>query len=241
MTPLVLVHGFMGGSAQWNLQRHTFEQERDVIAVDLPGFGKNNTAPALSSIPDMADWVIAEVTTRGVMEFDLMGHSMGGMIAQQMAHQEPERVKRLILYSTGSIGVLPGRFETIVQSKLRGQEDGIAKTARRISATWFLEKERAHEFEACAHIAQQTTQPAFTGGLDAMQGWSGVGNLISLRPKTLVLWGDQDRTYPWAQVEQLWQSIPNTQLAVVPGCAHAVHLEKPQLFNQIVLDFLNRR
>jgi pimeloyl-ACP methyl ester carboxylesterase len=52
-----------------------------------------------------------------------------------------------------------------------------------------------------------------------------------------VLWGDGDRTYPWSQTEQLWTEIPNANLAVIPGCAHAVHLEKPGLFNAVLLEF----
>ncbi|WP_187430910.1 2-hydroxy-6-oxononadienedioate/2-hydroxy-6-oxononatrienedioate hydrolase [Roseobacter fucihabitans] len=241
MNPLVLVHGFMGGSAQWELQRKAFEQHSNVIAVDLPGFGRNNDAPALSSIPDMADWVIAHLDAQGVGQFDLIGHSMGGMIVQQMAHHVPDRIDRLILYSTGAIGVLPGRFETIEESKQRGLDDGIPKTARRIAATWFLNGSAATEYEACATIAQQTAPEAFTGGLDAMQSWSGADHLAAIQAQTLVLWGDGDRTYPWSQIERLWASIPDAQLAVLPNCAHAVHLEKPFLFNQIVLDYLTRR
>ena len=56
--------------------------------------------------------------------------------------------------------------------------------------------------------------------------------------KTLVIWGDHDRTYPWSQTAQLWQSIQDADLAVIPGCAHAVHLEKPHLFNTVLGDFL---
>ena len=56
--------------------------------------------------------------------------------------------------------------------------------------------------------------------------------------RTLVLWGDQDRTYSWQQTHLLWSSISQAQLDVVPGCAHAVHLEKPDLFNSLLRDFL---
>ncbi|MFK7880450.1 alpha/beta fold hydrolase [Roseobacter sp.] len=238
MTPLVLVHGFMGGSAQWDGRKQAISPDGDVITVDLPGFGKNAAASALDRIPDFADWVISQLDAQGVQSFDLIGHSMGGMIVQQIAHQVPDRIGRLILYSTGAVGVLPGRFETIAQSKQRGVEDGIPETARRIAATWFLHGAEAAGYQACAEIAQLTAPAAFTGGLDAMQNWSGVAHLKGLRPQTMVLWGDQDRTYPWSQIETLWQHIPNAQLATVPGCAHAVHLEKPELFNKLVSDFL---
>jgi pimeloyl-ACP methyl ester carboxylesterase len=53
-----------------------------------------------------------------------------------------------------------------------------------------------------------------------------------------VLWGDGDRAYQWSQPQQLWQQIAGARLAVIPGCSHAVHLEKPHLFNAVLADFL---
>jgi 2-hydroxy-6-oxonona-2,4-dienedioate hydrolase len=71
-----------------------------------------------------------------------------------------------------------------------------------------------------------------------MESWSGVAALADIKSPTLVLWGDSDRAYLWPQPEQLWRSIKGAQLAVIPGCSHAVHLEKPHLFNATLRDFL---
>lgn len=238
MTPLVLVHGFMGGSAQWEPQRTAWAGGREFIALDLPGFGAHAEAAPLDTIGAYADWALQDLTGRGVQRFDLLGHSMGGMIVQEMISRAPERIDRLVLYATGAVGVLPGRFETIEESKARAAVDGPKATARRIAATWFLERDAAAGFEACARIAEASSLAAIEAGLDAMQGWSGVAQLPSIRVQTLVIWGDRDRTYPWSQIERLWRGIPDAGLAVVPGCAHAVHLEKPQLFNALIADFL---
>jgi pimeloyl-ACP methyl ester carboxylesterase len=62
--------------------------------------------------------------------------------------------------------------------------------------------------------------------------------LGKIEAPTLVLWGDGDRAYLWAQPEQLWRGIEGARLAVIPGCSHAVHLEKPHLFNAMLEDFL---
>lgn len=240
MTSLVLVHGFMGGSAQWLAQIAAFSERHDVIAVDLPGFGANNHLPALHSIGAFAEWVIAQLRLRGVERYHLLGHSMGGMIVQEMARMDQRHIERLVLYSTGSVGVLPGRFETIDESKARARADGAKATARRISATWFLDRENAPAFEACAAIAEQASPEAIQAGLDAMQGWRGADLLHEIKPETLVIWGDGDRTYPWQQTQLLWHDIPHARLAVVPNCAHAVHLERADVFNLIVADFLSR-
>lgn len=238
MTPLVLVHGFMGGSAQWAPLVAGLSRAFDVIALDLPGFGRNNCLPPLTSIEAYADWVAAQLHDRGVRQCHLLGHSMGGMIVQEVAFRNAGLVDHLILYATGAVGVLPGRFETIAQSKARAQTDGTETTARRIAATWFLDRENAAAYETCADIAAQSAPEAIPAGLDAMQNWSGADTLPAIPAKTLVIWGDRDRTYPWSQIKRLWREIPQTSLAVVPGCAHAVHLEKPQIFNRLLLDFL---
>lgn len=239
MIPLVLVHGFMGGSAQWQAQVAALSGACEVIAVDLPGFGANNHLPALHSISAFAEWVIADLRRSGVERYHLLGHSMGGMIVQEMARMDQGHIERLVLYGTGATGVLPGRFETIEVSKARARADGAKATARRIAATWFLHRESAPAFETCAAIAERAAPEAIQAGLDAMQGWHGTDRLSEIEAETLVIWGDGDRSYPWQQIELLWNEIPRTNLAVVPGCAHAVHLEKPDIFNSLVADFLS--
>ena len=235
-----MVHGFLGGSAQWQGQVDALSGACDVIALDLPGFGRNAHLPAIQSIPSFADWVVDQLDALGVDRFNLLGHSMGGMIVQEVARRAGTRIDKLILYSTGALGVLPGRFETIAQSKARAQSDGPRTTARRIAASWFLHGAQSPGYEECAAIAEQAGLDAMLAGLDAMQAWSGVDALAQLQPETLVIWGDRDRTYAWPQTEQLWQTVPRTSLAVFPDCAHAVHLEKPDAFNRTLIDFLTK-
>ena len=235
--PVVFVHGFMGGSKQWQAQRGALG-DIEICSVDLPGFGENAHLEAFDRISDFADWVLAQAAAKGIKRFDIVGHSMGGMVAQEIAAQAPDNVDRLVLYGTGAQGVLPGRFETVETSRQRALSDGANATARRISATWFLQQEKAHAYSDCAAIAERSSLQAILAGLDAMSTWSGVPRLSSLNTRTLIVWGDRDRTYSWTQTEQLWRTIPNASLAVIPDCAHAVHLEKPSIFNGILADFL---
>ncbi len=228
----------MGGSAQWAPQL-PLGDKRELICLDLPGFGRNAGIAPLDRIEDFAAWALEELSAWGVECFDLLGHSMGGMIVQEMVRQAPERVNRLVLYATGSRGVLPGRFETIETSMERARQDGARATARRISATWFLEREAADAYPACAEVAQVSGLEAILAGLAAMREWSGEDHLSEIPAETLILWGDRDRTYAWPQIELLWQQIPNSNLAVLPSCAHAVHMERPEIFNRLLEDFLD--
>ncbi|QMU56976.1 MAG: alpha/beta fold hydrolase [Boseongicola sp.] len=239
MTPLVLVHGFMGGSDQWGPQKN-LAADLKLIRLDLPGYGRAADQNAIASIDGMARWALDHLADMGIRTFDLLGHSMGGMVVQEMVRQEPERIRKLILYATGPTGVLPDRFEPIETSIARATADGAETTARRIAATWFLDEQSVDDNAGCLDLAARSGLPAILAGLEAMRGWSGEDYLSEIAADTLVIWGDQDRTYGWPQVEQLWMTIPNSHLAVLPLCAHAIHLEKPKFFNAILMDFLSK-
>jgi len=237
-TPLVLVHGYLGGSAQWRAEIDRFAPRFDVIAPDLPGFAGSAGLPPADRIAQFAGAVMALLDELGVGRFTLLGHSMGGMIVQDMAATHPERIARLILYGTGPLGAMPDRFERLETSLERVRCDGVARTIRRIGATWFREGAAARGFGIVADLGAQASEAAAIAGLDAMSHWDGRGALSRLSMPALVLWGDGDRSYRWPQVETLWQGLPDAALAVVPGTAHAVHLEKPALFHALLEDFL---
>lgn len=237
---LVFVHGFLGGSAQWAGQRDFFSVRHHVVTPDLPGFGENAHMNAPDKIADYAHFVLDGLSKMGIDRFQLIGHSMGGMIVQEMVAIAPQRVGKLVLYGTGAAGNLPQRFETFEVSRQRALSDGAPATADRISATWFLRRSAAAGYDNCAAIARKASMQAICAGLTAMEPWSQEGSLAKIAVPTLVLWGDRDRTYSWQQTRQLWQTVPDAGLAVIPGCAHAVHLEKPAIFNAVLDDFLSQ-
>ncbi len=237
--PLVLVHGYLGGAAIWRAQIDFFSPRFDVIAPDLSGFGESADLEAPDTIDAFARQVLGLLDDLGIQRFHLLGHSMGGMIVQHLAAIAPERIERLVCYGTGPLGVLPNRFETIEQSRARLERDGLKATARRIAATWFINGERAEGYPVCAALGEKATMQAALASLSAWETWDGRSAVPTITADTLIIWGDRDRSYGWSQPEALWKGIANSSLAVVPGCAHAAHLEKPHLFNSIVEDFLS--
>ncbi len=236
---LVFVHGYLGGSCQWQEQVDFFSNTHKIIAIDLPGFGKKRFLQAPNSIKEFAEYVLAELTEREVENFHLLGHSMGGMIVQEIARLAPNRVQKLILYATGSIGILPGRFETIAESINKLQKNGVAVMGKYAAQTWFVKEQQAKNYYICADLVELVSEQAALAGLRAMETWSAEHNLSNITQQTLIIWGDKDRTYKWPQIEKMWTTIQHCSLAVVANCAHAVHLEKKDLFNSILQDFLN--
>ncbi len=236
--PLVLVHGYLGGAAMWRGQLDTLGRNFDVIAPELPGYGGSHRELAQDTIAGYARQVLALLDDLGITRFHLLGHSMGGMIVQQMAAMAPERVSKLVCYGTGPQGVLPDRFETIDRSRARVQADGVDATVRRIAATWFVEQDKARGFDDCVALGRNVSVESALAGLTAMETWDGRAALGTIAQPTLVIWGDKDRSYGWQQPEALWTGIEDSNLAVMPGCGHNAHLESPALFNTILRDFL---
>lgn len=235
---VVLVHGYLGGSEQWKAEMESLSANFDVIAIDLPGFGKSRNVAPQSSIEGFARSVIQCLDSLGVSQFDLLGHSMGGMIVQDVVRIVPDRVRKLVLYATGALGSLPGRFETLERSRERLREEGLEATGRRISATWLREYEQSPAAGQLAELALQANEDGALAALWAMETWDGREAVRHIKQKTLILWGELDRTYSWEQTAYFWREISGSSLAVVPNCSHAVHLDNPALFFLLLSDFL---
>ena len=109
-TPLVLVHGFLGSSDMWKPQIKFFKDNFRVIASDLPGFGKSNYINSFESITCMAKSILESLKKLEIKRFHLLGHSMRGMIVQEISRLAEDQIDKLICYGTGPRGDIPGRF-----------------------------------------------------------------------------------------------------------------------------------
>ena len=238
--PLVLVHGFLGSSDMWEPQINFFKDNFRVIAPALPGFGNSSAINSCNSIECMAKTILSLLEKKEIKNFNLLGHSMGGMIVQEIAKLAGDKILKLICYGTGPIGNIPGRFETIDQSRKKLKINGLENTTYRIATTWFIEKEKAKYFYLCEEAGKQTSIEAADNGLIAMKNWNGVKNLQNIKNETLIVWGDQDKAYNFNQVKILSDNIPNNDLKIFKGCSHNVHLERPNEFNVVIEKFLKR-
>jgi pimeloyl-ACP methyl ester carboxylesterase len=239
-TPLVLVHGFLGSSEMWTLQTDFFKKSFRVLVPALPGFGKSNEVNSCNSIECMAKSILTILEKKKIERFYLLGHSMGGMIVQEMVKLAGEKILKLICYGTGPRGNMPGRFETIDVSREKLKTNGLNNTAYRIAKTWFIEEDKSKYFYLCEEAGKQTSLDAADNALVAMKNWSGIEFLKNIKNETLIVWGDQDKAYNFNQVETLNNNISKSNLKIVKGCSHNVHLEKPEEFNKVVNEFLEK-
>ena len=149
-----------------------------------------------------------------IEKFNLMGHSMGGMIVQEIAKISGDKINKLICFATGSIGDIPGRFEPIDTSIKRLNEEGVQKSLDRIPKFWFIKGKEDKNYYICENATK------------------------NIKNETLIIWADKDKSYNFEQVKTLEQNIPNSKLEVIEGFCHNVHLEAPQIFNEKLDSFL---
>jgi 2-hydroxy-6-oxonona-2,4-dienedioate hydrolase len=237
--PFVFVHGYLGSSEMWSLQKEFFSKYYRVIIPALPGFGESHNVKSLDSINKMARQIIDLLDQKNIDKFNLIGHSMGGMIVQEITKLIGDRVNKLICFATGSIGEIPGRFETIDETREKLKKDGTEVSFSRVPKKWFVKGDKDKNYFLCKNAVKDVSLEAADNALLAMKNWRGKENLKNIKNETLIIWGDKDTSYNFDQVDTLKKNIKNSRLEIFKDCAHNVHLEQPDQFNNLVQKFIS--
>ncbi len=237
--PFVFVHGYLGSSKMWNFQKEFFSKHYRVIIPALPGFGESHNVKSLDSINKMAKEIINVLDQKKIDKFNLIGHSMGGMIVQEITKLIGDRVNKLICYATGSIGEIPGRFETIDETREKLKKDGIELSFSRVPKKWFVKGDKDKNYYLCKNAVKDVSLETADNALLAMKNWRGKEDLKNIKNETLIIWGDKDTSYNFDQVDTLNKNIENSRLEIFKDCAHNVHLEQSDQFNNLVQKFIS--
>jgi len=236
--PLILVHGYLGSSEMWCHQRDYLSNFCRVISPALPGFGESYKAQSLDSIHAMAKFIIDIIDEKKIDKFNLLGHSMGGMIVQEIAKIAGDRINKLICFATGSIGEIPGRFEPIDETRKRLKDEGIEISFSRVPKKWFVKGDQDKNYYLCKNAVEHVSLQTADNALIAMKNWSGIDNLKNIKNETLIVWGDKDKSYNFDQVDTLNKNIKNSKLEIFKDCSHNVHLEETAKFNNLIKKFI---
>ena len=237
--PFVFVHGYLGSSEMWCFQKNYFSKYCRVIAPALPGFGESHSVKSLNSINDMAKKIIEMLNQKKIDRFNLIGHSMGGMIVQEITKIIGDRVNKLICFATGSIGDIPGRFETMDETREQLKKEGAKISFSRVPPKWFVKGNKDKNYFLCENAVTNVSVETADNALLAMKNWKGIDNLKNIENETLIIWGDKDVSYNFDQVDTLNKNIKNSRLEIFKGCCHNVHLEQPEKFNILIKNFIN--
>ena len=239
-TPLLLMHP-VGLDLTWfGPQFEAFGGERDVIAFDMPGHGQSGylaQAPSFEIMARAAEAVVEEMGSRPV---DVLGVSVGGMIAQTFALRRPDLVRSLSLVATLCT------FSPELRQALRvragvARTEGMARIAQLSNERWFTPAFRARRPDMMERTRRSLLQQQreFHAAM-----WEMIANLDletqigAIACPTLVLAGDADVSAPPAAAEKIVGAVPCASLRIMPDVGHFPPFEVPDAFNAILQAFL---
>jgi pimeloyl-ACP methyl ester carboxylesterase len=243
--PLLLINGLGSDHLEWLHQLPAFEARFRVVVFDNRGTGMTDVPPGPYSTAQMADDAASLLRALGIPQAHVLGVSLGGMIAQELALRHPDLVDGLVLGCTGpggELSVRPSPEAMAVFSLARG-EDPEAELRRMLPFLYTDEciRERPEEIEG--FVRRRLDYPAPPGGylsqLSAAVTHDVSSRLEKIRARALVITGDADRLVNWENSLRLAGRIPGATMIVLPGAPHRLFAETADAFNREVLRFLD--
>jgi len=233
--PILFLHG-AGGNKGWQAFHQALAGNNTVYAPSQPGFNGTESPGWVATINDMAHFNLQLVQQLGLDQYVLMGHSMGGWIAAEMAAMSPSSLKGLVLID--AVGIRPKNTDIteifMVSAQTRAgyrfhdssQVPDIEEYTRELTP-----EETLVDFSNREMASRLLWRPY-------MHNPSLPYYLASINTPALVLWGRQDAIVPLECGELYNQALTNSKLAVIDQCGHSPQLEKPQEFLGQVNGFL---
>ncbi|GAA2354248.1 alpha/beta hydrolase [Saccharopolyspora halophila] len=236
--PLVLLAGQANSHRWWDEVRYDFRATHRTITVDYRGTGDSGKPDKPYSTPGFAEDVIAVLDELGIETADVYGTSMGGRIAQWLAINHPERVRKLVLGCT-----TPGGANAIERDdevrRLLVQPD--AHALAKVVLELMYSPEWLADHDGPRNVLGDRRMPAYAMRRHRIassehDAWD---ELPRVRAETLILHGDDDRLTPVRNADLLAERIPNARLHVFPGARHAYFHEARATASKLVTAFLN--
>src|SRR3954452_21268228 len=251
---VVFVHGLAGSWQNWleNMPHFAAAGHR-VIAFDLPGFGGSDDPREKISIPGYGRLVDTLLDRLEVGPAVLVGNSMGGFIAAEVAIQYPARVRQLVLVSAAGLTAEYQRNEPVLGAlRVGGRRLGAwggclaarsAAIAGRPRARRMLMRLVVHDADRLPAplIAEQVrgaSNAGFVDALDALTAYPIRARLGDIACPTLIVWGTEDRLIPVRDSAEFERLIPDARRVVWPETGHVPMLERPAAFNALVEEFV---
>jgi pimeloyl-ACP methyl ester carboxylesterase len=228
--PLVLIHGAGGSAELWQPQLDGLADVARVVAPDLPGHGPLG-GRGKPSVAAYAEWLGGFLAALGEVPPVLVGHSMGGAVAQTLALTRPERLAGLVLVGTGArLRVLARIVDLLRQHPREGQS--------LIQDLSFGAAAPRECVEMVARVLREGAPLVTLGDYLACDRFDVRDRLAGIRTPTLVVTGAEDRLTPLRYGRLLAETIPGARLVEIPAAGHFPQLEQPVAVNAAIREFL---
>jgi 3-oxoadipate enol-lactonase len=254
--PLLLIMGLAADSTAWMFQVPEFAEKYRTIVFDNRGVGRSSKPAGPYTIHEMADDAAALLAVLHVQRAHVVGVSMGGMIAQELALRHPECVHGLVLACTYpepdadiernrrfSVQQLGGSVsaegEVQIDLKAVNPMDFLQHLLPMVFNQEFITNELPKLLQVFSGALQYGfSMEAILGQVEAVMSHKATDRLAHITAPTLVITGDADRLIPPANSDIIAQAIPGAKLVKIPGGSHGFNFETPEVFNRAVLEFL---
>lgn len=239
--PLLMIHGLGGDNRGWEFQEEELAERFTLLMPELRGHGRSE-GPAASTVP--ADRFAADLAIfLNELEYKkvhVIGHSMGGIIAQQFALDFPERVRKLVLMST-TPKVTEATIEEVYSWREAEVEGGREAYHWAAIQSSFSEEYIKNNREIIDYIMSKEDMMNEQGVLAAGMGLTSfdiTDRLSEIEAETLVIHGEADCVMDFSLGKLLQRNIHNSELVSFPNCGHSPTVEKRETLGQILIDFL---
>jgi poly(3-hydroxyalkanoate) depolymerase len=241
--PLLLINGIGANIEMWTPFVSAL-RGRQLILFDAPGTGQSSRPRTPVRMRRLSRLVTELLDHLGYDRVDVLGYSFGGAVAQQLAHQSPDRVRRLILAGTMcGIGAPPNPLVlALMATPYRYSSRGHLE---RISPLLYGGRSRREPELLQRHLQARLARPPSLLGYQwqiyAVAGWTSLLWLHRLRQPTLVLHGEKDPIVPLVNSRLMARRIPGARMHVVPDAGHLFLIDDPEAPAAMVMDFLDEK
>lgn len=243
---VALLHGVGGGRCIWDAEHSGTAQALAgagyrVIALDMPGYGDSALPDAMSSAL-MARQVAQTLCSLQARPAVLLGHSMGGMVAQELAVSDPQAVSALVLACTSPAFGKPGGDwqQQFLNDRLAPLDQGLGMPAlaRRLVAAMMSPNSTADALERAVNVMSRVPEATYRAALRAIVGFDRRESLAALTMPVLCLAAEDDRTAPPDVMQRMASRMPQAHYRCLAGTGHLANVEAPAAFAQAVIEFL---
>jgi pimeloyl-ACP methyl ester carboxylesterase len=215
---VVLIHGLSGSGRWWVYNIPALTQRYQVYNVDLVGFGRSRGQRLI--LREAGGWLKEWLQVVGITQADLVGHSLGGYIATEVAAVAPEMVRRLVLVDALVLPMGPGLIRHVLD---------LIRAARYMSLR-FLPVLVRDALRAGPRTMARAIREVLSADLSHRLG--------AVQAKTMVIWGEKDSLLNPALGRELARRLARACFVCVEGAGHNPMWDRPQRFNELLLDFL---
>ncbi|HEY6069444.1 MAG TPA: 3-oxoadipate enol-lactonase [Gaiellaceae bacterium] len=229
----VVLSGSLGSTlAMWDPQVPALTSDFRVLRYDHPGHG-GSAPPQVTRIEYFAEQLVALLDELGLDRVHFCGLSLGGAVGMALARDAPGRVERLVLCCTSLRFATPESWEDRAETV---RSEGVEAIADAVLERWFTPG--FPDVRRYREMLVSTPDEGYADCCEALRVWDARGTLGSIRAATLAIAGADDPSTPPTELGAIAAEIPAARLHVIDGVRHFVNVERPDVFNNVLLEHL---